>query len=675
MAVLLFLLPAALAQNLPEGPRVFLDTAYVPPTGISYPVSTAAALQTALNLAQAGDEIVLQSGVTFTGNFILPAKTGTAFITLRSSDRCSLPKEGVRTNPSLSGAMAKLQSNNLNGTLQTAYGAHHYRLMGLEMALSPLNLGVYSLLVLDTDGDASSMPHDIIVDRCYIHGNALGSARRGIQLGGFRNAVVDSWISGFKSIYGKGTESLSIASWNGPGPYKVHNNYLEASTENIMFGGATGTTGHQIPSDVEVTQNYFFKPLTWRNGIIPPPAVSSAFLSGGSLPAGTYYYQVVAHGTAGSDQGVIPIVSGFSELTLTVASNTPVLTWPATGYGDASDARLATNYTIYRTQDPPVIGSPRNFTMFETTALAFSDTGLQVPSATFADPNSYYGPYRQDGDVPLVKNHLEFKCAQRVLVEGNVLENCWANAQGGTSILLTPRSTQLPGMTAAEIAATFPGAISSDISIRNNIVRHVGGGFAVSSRDEFCTSADCATSMRCLVQNNLVYDASEHFSVYGKSFGVLTYVTVDLTLNHNTIQVSGEFSAAQMQVDSPSTRETVTNNIMTGDLANANPQLAGPVGFFQAGNISPVFLNNVLAKVSPYLDIAAWQAAAPSSWILDGISGIGWTNYAQGDFNLTRSSPYENKATDGKDVGVDTTQLNAATSGVVAGTPPHKATH
>jgi len=47
------------------------------------------------------------------------------------------------------------------------------------------------------------------------------------------------------------------------GPYKITGNFLEASGENILFGGgaATGT-----PADIQVSHNHMFKPLTWMKG-------------------------------------------------------------------------------------------------------------------------------------------------------------------------------------------------------------------------------------------------------------------------------------------------------------------------------------------------------------------------------------------------------------------------
>src|SRR4051812_13078409 len=77
-----------------------------------------------------------------------------------------------------------------------------------------------------------------------------------------------------------GSDAQAIAGWSGPGPYKIVNNYLEGSTENLIFGGAGNNSLMQlmlsidtnadpvitnlVPSDIEVRNNYFFKPLSWK---------------------------------------------------------------------------------------------------------------------------------------------------------------------------------------------------------------------------------------------------------------------------------------------------------------------------------------------------------------------------------------------------------------------------
>jgi hypothetical protein len=63
-----------------------------------------------------------------------------------------------------------------------------------------------------------------------------------------------------------GFDSQAICGVNGPGPFKIVNNYLEGSGENVMFGGADPAIRDLVPSDIEFRGNYCFKPLSWKIG-------------------------------------------------------------------------------------------------------------------------------------------------------------------------------------------------------------------------------------------------------------------------------------------------------------------------------------------------------------------------------------------------------------------------
>src|ERR687890_240728 len=57
-------------------------------------------LQAALNQAQPGQVVQVQAGATFDGNFILPVKTGTGYITVRTSTPdAQLPAANTRIGP------------------------------------------------------------------------------------------------------------------------------------------------------------------------------------------------------------------------------------------------------------------------------------------------------------------------------------------------------------------------------------------------------------------------------------------------------------------------------------------------------------------------------------------------------------------------------------------------
>ena len=260
------LLPAANASVLPERPRVILDTTYVPPTGRTLAVPAGGDLQAALNAAVGGDVITLQAGATFSGPFTLPNKSGTGWIIVRTSAADStLPPPGTRITGAYAGpALPKIVVGaGVGGALRTASGAHHFRFIGIEFAPTP-GAFVYSLIELGAgETSAAALPHDLIFDRCFIHGDPTVGGRRGIAMNSAATAVIDSALWGFTEV---GADAQAIASWSGTGPFKIVNNYLEASGENVMFGGDGPSILNLVPADIEVRGNYFFKPLTWKVG-------------------------------------------------------------------------------------------------------------------------------------------------------------------------------------------------------------------------------------------------------------------------------------------------------------------------------------------------------------------------------------------------------------------------
>ena len=260
----------AQVSTVPEAPRILLDTAYVPPTGTTITLRAGDSLQAALDSAQPGDEIVLEAGAVFTGNFTLAGKPGSRWITIRSSNMSGITASGVRVAPSNASSMPKIITPNSSPVLTARAGsttsaeAHHYRFMGVEFrAVS----NIVNLIKLGDTGAAQcrldQVPHDLIFDRCYIHGGAALALRRGIAMNSAGTAIVDSYISDCHEI---GADSQAIACWNGPGPFKISNNYLEGAGENVMFGGADPSIPGLIPADIEFRKNQCKKPLSWKIG-------------------------------------------------------------------------------------------------------------------------------------------------------------------------------------------------------------------------------------------------------------------------------------------------------------------------------------------------------------------------------------------------------------------------
>ncbi|HMB27707.1 MAG TPA: hypothetical protein VKS99_06345, partial [Blastocatellia bacterium] len=397
--------PATLAAGDPEPPRVFLNTTYVAPAGKTINVAAGGAVQAAINQAQPGDVIKLQAGATFTGNFRLPNKSGSDWIVIRSSAAdADLPPPGTRVTPAKSAIMPKLISRNSDPVLYTDEGAHHYRFIGVEFGVAE-GKNIDNLVAFGADQTSlAQSPHDLIIDRCYIHGNDTGALRRGVMLNCARAAVIDSYIS---NCHGEGFDTQAICGWNGSGPFKIVNNYLEGAGENVMFGGAKPSIKNLIASDVEFRLNHVYKPPSWKKG------------------------------------------------------------------------------------HPTYAGRPWT-----------------------------------------IKNLFELKNAQRLLIDQNVFENNWADAQVGFAILFTPRGEE----------GAAPQATAQDVTFTNNILRHSGNGFNIAGRDDSSLSQP---SQRILIKNNLIDDIDGNkwgSAAYGPADGRFSQICggpPNITIDHNTIFQSG----------------------------------------------------------------------------------------------------------------------------------------
>jgi hypothetical protein len=280
-----------------ELPRAYVKSALAdtPAKGKTLIAKDSAELQAALEKAQCGDRILLAAGERFVGNFSFPAKSCDEdhWIIVRSNaEDSALPAEGTRITPCYAGvaslpgrpayacaaprnAMAALVSNAKNeGPVEFEEGANHYRLLGLELTRNIPGSVVYNVVVMRGKGGV----HHLVLDRDWIHGTAQDETTRGIALGGSTDvAVVDSYFSDFHCVAVTGTcsDAQAIAGGIGDspmGPYKIVNNFLEASGENILFGGGEATYS---PADIEIRRNHLFKPLIWKPG-------SAGFVGGAS---------------------------------------------------------------------------------------------------------------------------------------------------------------------------------------------------------------------------------------------------------------------------------------------------------------------------------------------------------------------------------------------------------
>jgi hypothetical protein len=269
---------------IPELPQVYLDTAWNSPTGgMSWKAHTATEFQRALDSSNPGDIIVLDGGVTYQGSFTVPAKSNPnhKWIYIESSNLSGLPPVGKRVTPSTDAVkMPKIVTTSVSPAIIISPGASNYRFAGLEVYststqgcdqrhVPPMNCFTYFLIDMPAAW-GKPLPDSITVDRCYVHGSDMQDVRAGIVANGTRVAVIDSYIS---DIHLSTSDSQAIRAYWTPGPIKVVNNFLSSTTENLLIGGAGGADNPYVPSDIEIRNNYLFKPEEWA---VPGKTLSPA---------------------------------------------------------------------------------------------------------------------------------------------------------------------------------------------------------------------------------------------------------------------------------------------------------------------------------------------------------------------------------------------------------------
>jgi PKD repeat protein len=475
----------------------FVSLSLAPPIAAAATINVPAGgdLQAAINAAQPGDSILLEPGATYVGNFVLPVKPGATYIVIRTAPDPSHPLPGDRVSPAHAPRLAKLRSPSGDATVMTAAGAHHWRLELLDIGPT---VGAYGEIVRLGRGGAdqntlASVPYEIVIDRCYIHGDSLLGQKRGIGLNSAATTVINSYISEIKGV---GMDTQAICGWNGPGPFVIANNYLEGSGENVMFGGADPYIRDLVPSDITFRGNHLSKPRTWQQPIIPTPSPAAIPLpGGGTLAAGTYAYRVVARRPIG--QGSMGTSAASVDVTATLSQTGGVsLSWASIEY--------ATEYRIYgRTA-----GSQTSY--WTVAGTTFVDTGA---SGTAGAPPA-------GGSRWTVKNIFELKNARRVTVEGNVFEHSWRDAQIGVGVVMTPRND----------GGNAPWATVQDITFRYNLIRHVGGAINVNGYDTVHSSGP---GRNFLIQHNLAYDVRAEDGMPGR-FLTIGSGPSNVVVDHNT---------------------------------------------------------------------------------------------------------------------------------------------
>ena len=549
-----------------ELPREYAKSALkdTPARGKIWTVRAGQNLEQVLKSAACGDTIQLQAGATFSGNFDVPAKScdDSHWIIIRTSaSDSSLPPEGTRLTPCYAGVsslpgrpplncastenvLAKIEFNGRGGSgpIIFAPGANHYRLIGLEVTRAATPASVSNLVQFKGPAD------HLVFDRVWMHGTPQDETTRGIMLGPSRYvAVVDSFFTDFHCVAKTGScvDAQAIAGGLGDnpmGPYKITNNFLEAASENILFGGGPATI---TPQDIEIRHNHMFRPTTWRPG------------------------------------------------------------------------------------DPNFIGG-------------------------------------RDGNPFIVKNCFELKNAQRVLVEGNVMENSWGGfSQAGFAILLTPKNQ----------SNRCPLCRVTDVTIRYNKIAHVASGLQIGNglSDAGGISTDGGRySIHDIVFEDINGPAYGGYGAFAQ-IGATGPPLHDLRLDHITAFPPRSLLILGVRTSIPKISNfAFTNSIVStgsqvvfstgGGAANCafQPQRQGMKGLLEN-----CFTNAVVTHNAIIGDNSSWPKGNMTFKNLQSLGFTALDGDRVTDFRLLPNSRCKQAGSDGKDLGADVAAVNSATAGAL----------
>lgn len=216
-------------------------------------------LQAAIDAAKAGDVIELQAQAVFRKQLVLPVKAGVGVVTIRTEG--TLPER--RVTPEDARSLATIASP-IGAAAISCDGCSNYLLTVLRFEPNPGGFG---------DVISLQRASNITLDRILLEVPEGQQQKNGI-LGNARGAftLTRSHISG---IVRDGQESHGFVAWDGAGPYTLRDNFIEAASIPIMFGGADPSASTEIPSDITIEGNHLFKRLAWKSATTIAPVVKN----------------------------------------------------------------------------------------------------------------------------------------------------------------------------------------------------------------------------------------------------------------------------------------------------------------------------------------------------------------------------------------------------------------
>ncbi|HSS20835.1 MAG TPA: hypothetical protein VLL54_12230 [Pyrinomonadaceae bacterium] len=604
-------------------------------------------LQGAISAAACGDDIAVQAGATFSGNFVLKYKgacTGTDadYITIHTSNLTALPAAGSRVTPNDAAAMTKLVANSAAPVLEAEANAHHYKLVGLEITNVGGSVVTPELILLGARSSGGSIPfsqhpNHLTFDRCWIHeatndtstpDSVTTTAIRGFNLDATDVRITESRIAGFRSYkpVPQGVEaSNAILFPTSALRVTVSNTYLEAWFVPVFFGGSGGSS----PNTATVTNASLTRATLSSVSNLAIGDLIAFKVTNGRQPAGATC----------SNCSVAFQVARVTAINGNVVDYVGQYNYGGTGTGgnpllQVPDSPGLAQWNGYTNQDI-LIQRCQFVSNFNSTEYVWTHTGGSPTTLPRSQQTS-------TGNAP--KGQIEIKMARNLTIDGNSFEG-WHSG-----ITLTSRNQ---GNT--QTSGGFPWASVENLRITNNWWKRTANWNRIYS---------------ILIGGPQLED-NEYTSKRGGPV-LISNNLFDTGVN----ELLAAFSGAD--------NVTVTHNTYAGSSTSPGGSSINGIGVNQAfvlkDNIIPnneygiqncqatsacwpnkVQLNNVIMdNRSNDGKIGDGPLNYPNNFV--ATQAVGWVDPANANYRLSASSPYKGRASDGKDPGVDMDALLLALS-------------
>ncbi len=282
------------------------------------------------------------------------------------------------------------------------------------------------------------------------------------------------------------------------------------------------------------------------------------------------------------------------------------------------------------------------------------------------------------GNPFIVRHHLEFKNAIRVLIEDNLMENVWGGfGETGDAILLTPKSQHIKSG-----ANVCPLCQVTDVTLRYMHIIHASGGIEIGTvlSGNGANGAPALAGTRYSIHDVVMDDISRRYIGGGWLFSMgnnwLANPLNTVTIDHITgfPDNEGGILALGNKVSNPQMYGFVfTNSIVTAgrypiwnasggatSCAHANVPLTSLNACFS----SYTFSNNGLVSAPTRYPASAWPTGNIFATSANTVDFAEYNDSNGGNYQLMPGSPFKNMGTDGRDLGADVAGLNAALADV-----------